>query len=232
LNFLLHRHLCAADLASDEAAAGAMLPDLVRMAGARPRPDALADLATPLGQGVAHHLELDRWFHLDGAFHDAERRAARALAAALPGVRKLAPFGHPLWEMCLDGALVLDAGFAPTMEELVRALAHVRAWAGSARGEALGAVALTRLRSICDALEAGWWVLAYTQGPGLAFCVDGMRRRLGLSELGPEALGQLEAPCSALLDEARAALPALLARAPRPSRPAPGFEGGIESATP
>ncbi|HEU4406061.1 MAG TPA: hypothetical protein VFS43_12405 [Polyangiaceae bacterium] len=215
MNFLLHRHLGASDLGSDEAAAGAMLPDLVRMAGARPKPEALADPASPLGRGVAHHHAIDRWFHHDPPFEQAERRAARALGEALPGVRKLAPFGHALWEICLDGALVLDAGHPATMRALGRALAHVRFFAQSPAGAALGAAQVARLGGICDALEEGAWVLAYTAGPGLAYCVERMRARLGLGSLGPEALARLAPPCAALLDEARAALPGVLERAPR-----------------
>lgn len=216
MNFLLHRHLCARDLGSDEAAAGAMLPDLVRMAGARPRPAELAAPAAAIGRGVAHHVELDRWFHADRGFAEAERRAARALREALPEVRKLAPFAHPLWEMCLDGALVLSVGYEAALADLGRALAHVRAWAGGAApGERLGAVALARLGGLCDALEEGPWVFAYTRGEGLAVCVERMRARLGLGSLGAPALDRLAPPCASLLDEARAALPSLLDRAPR-----------------
>lgn len=215
MNFLLHRHLAVLDLDSDEAAAGAMLPDLVRMAGARVRASALADPASPLGRGVAHHHEVDRWFHHDPPFQEAEQNAARVLGAALPGVRKLSLFGHPLWEMCLDGALVLEVGHPETMRALGRALVQVRAWAGSPHAEALGAAPLARLGGICDALEEGPWVLAYTHGPGLAFCVERIRARLGLGALDPETLGRLAPPCSALLDEARVALPGVLGRAPR-----------------
>jgi hypothetical protein len=215
---LLHRHLGAADLGSDEAAAGAMLPDLVRMAGARLRPDAIADPGSAIGRGVAHHLELDRWFHRDPPFHEAERRAARSLADALPGVRKVTPFGHPLWEMCLDGALVLAEGHAPTLRSLGRALAHVRAWSrDEGPSAALGATTRARLEGICDALEEGPWVAAYTQGAGLAYCVERMRARLGLGPLDAAALARMTPPCAALLDEARGALPGLLARAPRAS---------------
>ncbi|HEU4533819.1 MAG TPA: hypothetical protein VFS00_06860 [Polyangiaceae bacterium] len=216
---MLHRHLGAADLGSDEGAAGAMLPDLVRMAGARARPEAIAEPGSPLGRGVAHHLELDRWFHRDPTFHEAERRAARALAGALPGVRKLAPFGHPLWEMCLDGALVLAEGHAPTLRALGRALAHVRAWAREGPGAALGGAAVARLEGVCDALEGGPWIAAYTQGAGLAYCVERMRARLGLGPLDAAALAALAPPCAALLAEAREALPGLLARAPRHGAP-------------
>ncbi|WP_437639845.1 hypothetical protein [Sorangium sp. So ce854] len=132
MNFLLHRHLAARDLGSVAAGAGAMLPDLWRMADRRVRPSRAADrpaappprLAEVLA-GIDHHVALDRWFHAAPVFVEGERRLADALRGASLGAPRLALFAHVLWEMCLDGALLRRTGLAPVLDALRAGLAAI-----------------------------------------------------------------------------------------------------------
>ncbi|WP_437737085.1 hypothetical protein [Sorangium sp. So ce1335] len=132
MNFLLHRHLAARDLGSVAAGAGAMLPDLWRMADRRVRPARAADrpaappsrLAEVLA-GIDHHVALDRWFHAAPVFVEGERRLAAALRGASIGAPRLPLFAHVLWEMCLDGALLRRTGLAPVLDALRAGLAAI-----------------------------------------------------------------------------------------------------------
>ncbi|MGK3994657.1 hypothetical protein [Sorangium sp. So ce1024] len=132
MNFLLHRHLAARDLGSVAAGAGAMLPDLWRMADRRVRPSRAADrpaappprLAEVLA-GIDHHVALDRWFHAAPVFVEGERRLADALRGASIGAPRLVLFAHVLWEMCLDGALLRRIGLAPVLDALRAGLAAI-----------------------------------------------------------------------------------------------------------
>ncbi|WP_433936087.1 hypothetical protein AB3662_15395 [Sorangium cellulosum] len=132
MNFLLHRHLAARDLGSVAAGAGAMLPDLWRMADRRVRPSRAADRPAALPPrvaevlaGIDHHVALDRWFHAAPVFVEGERRLADALRGASLGAPRLALFAHVLWEMCLDGALLRRTGFAPALDALRAGLAAI-----------------------------------------------------------------------------------------------------------
>ena len=141
MNFLLHRHLAFAALGSEAAGIGAMLPDLWRMADRRVRPAPAALAAEALGdaddatrdvmRGIEHHLEADLWFHDADVFTLGERATAAALRGAGTSAKKLTLFAHPLWEMCLDGALVRRLG-----AEVVRAAVE--------RGFSLAAHAIRR----------------------------------------------------------------------------------------
>lgn len=132
MNFLLHRHLAARDLGSVAAGAGAMLPDLWRMADRRVRPSRAADRPAALPPrlaevlaGIDHHVALDRWFHAAPVFVEGERRLAGALRGASLGAPRLALFAHVLWEMCLDGALLRRTGLAPALDALRAGLAAI-----------------------------------------------------------------------------------------------------------
>jgi hypothetical protein len=205
MNFLLHRHLAARDLGSAEAGLGAMLPDLWRMVDRRVRArslDGLDDAHTPrrdLLAGVDHHLAVDRWFHRDALFADGEREAVRRLQQANVSARRITLFGHMLWEMCLDGALVRRES-APRIASEIRDGLH--------RGEAVlgdcadlhhfSRVTRTpterstfdaRLLRICRELATGAWIDGYNAGDRLAARVEQMRVRVGLEPMttGDEA---------------------------------------------
>ncbi|WP_437310494.1 hypothetical protein [Sorangium sp. So ce388] len=132
MNFLLHRHLAARDLGSVAAGAGAMLPDLWRMADRRVKPSRAAERPAALPPrlaevlaGIDHHVALDRWFHAAPVFVEGERRLAEALRGASLGAPRLGLFAHVLWEMCLDGALLRRTGLAPALEALRAGLAAI-----------------------------------------------------------------------------------------------------------
>src|SRR5512132_2779549 len=114
VNFLLHHHLALRDLGAPDAAVGAMLPDLWRMADRRVRP-AVGELppsdsnneASALPRvlaGIAHHVAADRWFHRDPVFLDGEQLTAARLRSVAADAPRIGLFAHVLWELCLDGA--------------------------------------------------------------------------------------------------------------------------------
>ncbi len=219
MNFLLHRHFARIELGSPAAGVGAMLPDLWRMAhrGMRARAGAHADTGSVrwLQQGVAHHLAADVWFHKTEPFLRGERELARALAGL--GIPKLVLFAHPAWELCLDGALLARGHFEGELGSL---RADVRSVEGS-----LGAIAalhgastleppeqLARgMERLLEGLLDGRWLTAYQSGHGLARCVGGMRRRLGLPAFAEEDEALVASALEDALERADGALTELCA---------------------
>src|SRR5262245_14971046 len=109
-----------------------MLPDLWRMADRRVRVRASAVTSTgPLGGdasstgalvfGILHHHQSDAWFHRSRAFLDGERVVAQRLRTPAVVSRHMSLMAHPLWEMCLDGALVRRIDGAMFAGEIARA---------------------------------------------------------------------------------------------------------------
>src|SRR5271169_6406372 len=87
VNFLLHHHLAARDLRRAEAAGGAMLPDVWRMADRRARVrgaarDGLQPAMQSVSDGLAHHLDVDAWFHRSPVFLRGEAAAREVLRGA------------------------------------------------------------------------------------------------------------------------------------------------------
>ncbi len=210
MNFLLHVHLALRDTGSAAASWGAALPDLWRMAHRRAHARRLPDHveAPALRAGLAHHAEADHRFHDSPAL----RRGEEALRGATEGLRapRLGLFAHPLWELCLDGALARARGPRALRQGLAAALAAAGAEreAGErALGAALGddgPVFLARMARIEGELIEGPWIDAYTHGDGLAFCLDAMRSRTGLPRLDPDErrlLGQRLEALAPLADE-------------------------------
>jgi hypothetical protein len=237
MNFLLHRHLAARDLGSAGAGAGAMLPDLWRMADRRVRPSRAVEPPSSPERGLAevlagidHHVALDRWFHAAPVFLDGERRLAEALPAAAPGAPRLGLFAHVLWEMCLDGALLRRTGLAPVLDDVRAGLAaidgapgdaaasihHFQRRAPSPAGAPPERAAFeARLRRICDELARGPWIAGYQNGAGLTLRVAGVRARFGLPPFTPEQHARLAALLDRLAAPADQALDDLLRAAPR-----------------
>jgi hypothetical protein len=221
LNFLLHHHLALLDLGRPEAAAGAMLPDVWRMADRRARPRGRA--AAPEGgvvgsvcDGVAHHMAVDRWFHGAAVFTRGESRTRDALRCAREAP-KMGLFAHVAWELCLDGALLRRLGTEAVLQaarasvEAVRPDAHVRAGvlhlalppADNARFEA-------RVERILDAIVQGPWVAGYATGPGVVERLEGIRARLGFAALSPADRQAVAGALEALRDEADRELDGIL----------------------
>jgi hypothetical protein len=226
VNFVLHLHLAARDLASPAAGAGAMLPDLWRMADRRVRAQRLRPLESrdPSAldaalAGIEHHLEVDRWFHTDLVFSDGEREAARLLQEAHVKAPRIGLFAHVLWEVCLDGALVRREGLERMLDLLRRGVAELgpdaleRAadlhhFGRVAREASERATFEARLTRILAELERGPWIEGYQHGPGIAARISGVRRGVGLPPLGDEDAERLAAVAEALLSRA----PPVLAR--------------------
>lgn len=182
------------------AGVGAMLPDLWRMADRRVRtapPDLARELAGEADEithhvllGIEHHLESDLWFHDAPVFLDGERATREALKSAATTAKKLTLFAHPLWEMCLDGALVRRVGAATARREIaegwqlaedrLRAAAHVHHFHHVDDGVIYRDDFEKNLHSIIDALSNGPWVAGYAVPEGLVRALTGMRRRFGL----------------------------------------------------
>lgn len=199
-----------------------MLPDIWRMAHRRARPRRSSEVdAAPLAalqRGVAHHLEADRWFHALPLLSDGEASLIQAIKRAGCAAPRLTLLAHPLWEMCLDGALVrrLSAdAVLKTLREGLSSTSDALAAVASLQGldEALGVdrpAFDTQVARLCAAIAEGPWVRAYASPEGLALCVDGIRRRLGLSSLDRDELARLSAAIASVSSQAEAALDALL----------------------
>ena len=234
MNFLLHRHLAHAAHGSALAGLGAMLPDLWRMADRRVRPASPAEPAwAALGEadagardvmrGIEHHLEVDLWFHEhDVLFVAGERATAAALRDARTEARKLVLFAHPLWEMCLDGALVRRLGAIPVRAAVAAAFAR---GAAAARAAALahhferveGAAAYldafeAHMRRLADELSHGAWIEGYARPAGLVRGLAMMRARFGLPPFTGDERARIAEAIATLGPRADAALDEILAR--------------------
>jgi hypothetical protein len=196
VNFLLHHELAARDLGRPESAAGAMLPDVWRMADrrARARGEGNTELETgahpepglrAAAQGLAHHLRVDAWFHRAPVFVDGETAVRQVLRRA--SAPKIGLFAHVAWDLCLDGALLRRRGTPRVLAELRESVASLRpvlhhrlASAHTLLPDADRALFEARVDRILDAIVAGPWVAGYATGLGIAERLDGLRRRLGL----------------------------------------------------
>jgi acyl carrier protein phosphodiesterase len=238
VNFLLHLHLAARDLGSPAAGAGAMLPDLWRMADRRVRarrvdtealqevdgeahPEALEEVLA----GIDHHLAIDRWFHADPVFLDGEREAAAVLREARLAARRSPMLAHVLWELCLDGALLRREGTGTLLDQVRRGTAAVARGAGMraaelhhfahvAREESARAAFAARMDRILAELARGPWIEGYRSGAGIAARLQGVRVGVGLAPMDAADLERLAEIAEALLARAAGALGAALG-APR-----------------
>lgn len=232
MNFLLHFHLASRDLGTPAAGAGAMLPDLWRMADRRVRPrrggldagEAEGVLAAILA-GIEHHLEVDRWFHKDAVFLEGEERTVRALREAGVQAPRIGLFAHVLWELCLDGELLrrqglwaliggLREGFAALDQgagERAAALHHFDQVGRAAEERALFS---HRLGRIGEEIRRGPWIDGYQSGEGIAFRIQGVRSRFGLPAMEWDDHLRLAEVAGGLLDEAPIYVDRILARPP------------------
>jgi len=177
-----------------------MLLDLWRLADRRSRPPkqrpALrgdGSVVDELTRGIAHHLEVDRWFHATKVFSDGQRETAKALSEAAPEVPKLSLFAHVTWEMCLDGVWLLAEGLEPTVAALRRDIdevgskpleqvAGLHALAAKWDGGEIGAFH-RRMGWLLEQLVAGRWLASYQHGAGLCERLATIRWRLGLPSM-------------------------------------------------
>lgn len=209
-----------------------MLPDLWRMADRRVRtaPPEVArellgdadDVAHQVLLGIEHHLETDLWFHDHSVFRDGERATIAALKSAATTARKLTLFAHPLWEMCLDGALVRRLGGDAVQRETadgfdrakgaLSAAAHVHHFHHVDDGDAYRGEFEKSLLSIMDALSTGPWIAAYARPEGLVRALTGMRRRFHLPPFLDDERPRLIDAIATLSPLADAAVEEILAR--------------------
>ena len=213
MNFLLHRHLAARELASPVAGVGAMLPDLWRLADRRVRarrPHGGGELAA----GIAHHLDVDRWFHDCAVFAEGERRLVRGLREASEAP-KLGLFAHPAFEMCLDGALLARAPLELSAADLREDLAGVGVESACACAREHGASRFDdgETRAFCDNLTRLWsalgsplFLVGYTSGDGLCTRLERMRGWFGLPLFAVDERARIAAVLHRALDEATGAL--------------------------
>lgn len=236
MNFLLHRHLCHADTESAVAGIGAMLPDLWRIVDRRVRPaaaevawSALADdsiEARDVMRGIEHHLAADLWFHDAGVFTKGERATIEALRGARTAVKKLTLFAHPLWEMCLDGALVrrLGAGAVRSLtadgfalaSAAIGAAARAHFFARVDGGEERARELDERMRRAFGELANGPWIEGYARPDGLVRGLAAMRRRFALAPFADDEAAAISAAIATLEARADAALDEILAYRPEP----------------
>ncbi|MBK8258424.1 MAG: hypothetical protein IPK82_37900 [Polyangiaceae bacterium] len=232
MNFLLHRHLAHRFFQSAAAGIGAMLPDLWRMADKRVRPalnqhDAWRalgdtdDVTRDVMRGIEHHLEADLWFHEHDVFVSGERATAAALREAKTTAKKLVLFAHPLWEMCLDGALVRTLGAETVRSEV--ALGFEKAFDAAHAALVAHHFALVdeseeyksetqyRMRWFADELSAGPWIAGYAKPEGLVRALTGMRRRFSLPPFLEDERERLITAVAGLATLADGALQTILA---------------------
>lgn len=228
MNFVLHHHLAARDLGVPAAAAGAMLPDLWRMADrrvhVREADGAGEDEAVRhVLAGIVHHVEADKWFHRAPAFVDGERAAREALRTSR--APRIGLFAHITWEMCLDGALLRRVGLERAVGELrdavaaARPLAHRRAaelhhFAQVARTAEERATFEARTDRILDEVVRGPWIAGYRTGDGVAERLGGVRARLGFPAFEPSERAAVASAVDALAERADAAVTEIVTRAP------------------
>jgi len=210
-----------------------MLPDLWRMADRRVRPAMPPSLAwrtvgdgdgdaRDVMRGIEHHLEADLWFHDASVFTTGERATIDALKGAAVAVKKLTLFAHPLWEMCLDGALVrklggeavrvsVAAGFAAAATAARRAARahHFEHVAGAT--EYVNAFD-ERMVWMADELSKGPWIAGYGHADGLVRGLAGIRRRFGLAPFTDEERDKLAVAIATLEPRADAAVEEILER--------------------
>jgi hypothetical protein len=220
MNFLLHHHLALRDLGRPEAAAGAMLPDVWRMADRRahargldPEDEASGPVRS-VRDGIAHHVAVDAWFHETRVFTTGEVAAREALRRAR-SAPKVGLFAHVAWELCLDGALLRRFGTEPTLEAVRASVAAVRPDAHHRAADLLTGVQPgdrarfeSRVDRILDAIALGPWVAGYASASGIVERLDGVRARLGFAAMASpdrdavaEALEDLERGADAGLEE-------------------------------
>lgn len=231
MNFVLHHHFASRELGSGLGGVGAMLPDLWRMAHrrvvARPLPPR-AGAGTSLDAilvGVAHHLDVDRWFHRTEVFLRGERRAAEQLRrVGSERSRRLPLFAHVLWEMCLDGALIRREGFASKRAELARDIAEALSTAAFVEAASLHhfdhrddvapdqrAQFDARVERLARQVAAGDWIEGYQDAEGLCFRLAGVRSRLGFAPPDDAERRTWRDALSPLVDEAETSIAELMA---------------------
>lgn len=220
MNFLFHHHLALRDLGAPEAAVGAMLPDLWRMADRRVRP-AVSEIVNGdedpapalVLAGIAHHIAADRWFHRDAVFLDGEQRCAARLRGLAAEVPRIGLFAHVLWELCLDGALLDRVGLFPVLHALREGFdatlgaasdraAELHHFERVGRSVAERESFAPRLGRLCGVIADGPWIDGYQSGEGLAYRIQGVRARLGMEPVGVEGHALLADACAELLDAA------------------------------
>ncbi len=206
MNFLFHFELGARDSGRDRVGVGAMLPDFWRMVArpARARHDVSAELAgddealRDALAGVNHHLVADVWFHRSRFFKDGDALATKALAET--GSKRMGLFGHIVWEMCLDGALLRLVGRDQLAARVSTAIAASRdAWARAAdlhhrdareRGGVDPAVFRARMERLFDAVSSFALPDGYMNPEGVAVRTRGVRAAFGLPEPTPDELAR------------------------------------------
>lgn len=232
MNFLLHRHLAEAHTGSRAAGAGAMLPDLWRMADRRVRPRDSVEVGASLEgrlpevlAGIRHHVAIDHWFHHHRVFLEGEKLVAARIREAELEAKRMGLLAHVTWEMCLDGALLRKAGFEATRAalaegfsaiegELERA-ASIHHWGAIDRTPEERAVFEARMKRIRAEIERGPWIEGYQWGEGIALRVSGVRARIGLPPLDAPDHARLGRALDGVAREADAILEEIL-RAPSP----------------
>jgi hypothetical protein len=231
VNFLLHHHLAIRDLGAPAAGAGAMLPDLWRMADRRvfardvdpqDEPKAVREAL----DGIVHHEDADRWFHEAPVFAEGERATRDALRTT--HAPRIGLFAHIAWELCLDGALVRRVGLAEVLDAIRAALqairdAHDRAadlhhFARVDRTADDRAAFDARMKLIFDELSRGPWIAGYADGEGVAARLERVRARLRFPAF--EDRSAIAAALDTLCARADEAV-ATIVTAPRFAAPAP-----------
>ncbi|MFO0614195.1 MAG: hypothetical protein U0414_16505 [Polyangiaceae bacterium] len=213
MNFLLHRHFALRERprGGDDAAylLGAMLPDLLRLVAPRrsrirgAAVDALrlhaASDVRALGDGVAHHHDIDRWFHGCAVFEAGERALKDRFLET--GTRRLLLFAHPGFEMCLDGAWLRreaeDVGFDfAGARDLVLEAARVTDLE----------LDPTRVARVLAALDDGMLYDDYRSSRGIARRIAGMRLAFGFGASTADDLERWSAALEPSVESAHAAL--------------------------
>jgi acyl carrier protein phosphodiesterase len=149
MNFVAHSHVALRiSGASWEEAFGAVLPDLVSMAGTRID---RSRLGCDVQDGIALHHRTDKAFHGLEAFQTGSRRIREALRAAGLPTGPVRAIGHAGFELLLDGCLLSHRG---VREEFAQVLARAPDVA-----EAVSPTDADRWRELLRSMrEESWWL--------------------------------------------------------------------------
>ena len=214
MNFLFHFEIAADESGRDRVGLGAMLPDFWRMVArpARARRDVGVELAgedaalRDVLAGVSHHLEADVWFHKSPFFTEGDREASAALART--GSKRMGLFGHVVWEMCLDGALLRLVGRDQLATRIGSAIAASRTAAGAAadlhhrdareRAGVEPTLFQARMHRLLDAVASFALPDGYATPGGIALRTRGVRAAFGLPEPTTEELARWEQAIASL----------------------------------
>lgn len=204
MNFVAHALSASLRSASAQHGLGAMLPDLAGMASLRlPRRVPHEQVA----RGVAHHHEVDAWFHEHAAFLALTSRARVGAERAGVGRGGARAAAHVGVELLLDAV----AWELPRARGAYDAALEAAASLDGVRDLGLDEADAARFSWMLPRLVAEQLPARYAEPTFVAERLVGMTRGRPRIAIEPSCVAPLARALEELFDDVRAAAPALLA---------------------